>query len=224
MNTAAQAASAPAPQPKILIIDDDESQRVALGELLEPEGFAVSTAITAEEGLERCRTERFDVVLCDLHLPGRSGLWLVGALGEAQPEVASVLVTGQGSTRIAMTALRRGAVEYLTKPVRPRRLLALCRALVAGRGDRLRLRSVRPDEAVGDATDDDSPRDYIRIPVGTRIDAVEREVILRTLAAKAGNKTAAAEALGISRRSIYNKLAEYGFSSDETDERQKSSG
>jgi len=53
--------------------------------------------------------------------------------------------------------------------------------------------------------------ELIKIPVGTPMDLVEREVILRTLEAHEGNKTATAEALGISRRSIYNKLAEYGI-------------
>jgi two-component system response regulator AtoC len=53
--------------------------------------------------------------------------------------------------------------------------------------------------------------DILRIPVGTPMATIEKEVILRTLTAHKGNKTATAEALGISRRSIYNKLAEYGI-------------
>jgi DNA-binding NtrC family response regulator len=57
--------------------------------------------------------------------------------------------------------------------------------------------------------------DVIKIPIGTAMDDIEREVILRTLAANAGNKTATAEVLGISRRSIYNKLALYGLGSDD---------
>jgi len=61
--------------------------------------------------------------------------------------------------------------------------------------------------------------DIIKIPIGTAMDDIEREVILRTLAANAGNKTATAEVLGISRRSIYNKLALYGVATSEEDER-----
>jgi len=57
--------------------------------------------------------------------------------------------------------------------------------------------------------------DVIKIPIGTAMDDIEREVILRTLAANAGNKTATAEVLGISRRSIYNKLALYGISTSD---------
>ena len=61
--------------------------------------------------------------------------------------------------------------------------------------------------------------DIIKIPIGTAMDDIEREVILRTLAANSGNKTATAEVLGISRRSIYNKLAVYGISThDEAEE------
>ena len=61
--------------------------------------------------------------------------------------------------------------------------------------------------------------DIIKIPIGTAMDDIEREVILRTLAANAGNKTATAEVLGISRRSIYNKLALYGVATNEEDDR-----
>ncbi|MDB4971342.1 MAG: DNA-binding transcriptional response regulator, NtrC family, contains AAA-type ATPase, and a, partial [Myxococcales bacterium] len=62
--------------------------------------------------------------------------------------------------------------------------------------------------------------DIIKIPIGTAMDDIEREVILRTLAANAGNKTATAEVLGISRRSIYNKLALYGIATSDEDERE----
>jgi two-component system response regulator AtoC len=61
--------------------------------------------------------------------------------------------------------------------------------------------------------------DVIKIPIGTAMDDIEREVILRTLAANAGNKTATAEVLGISRRSIYNKLALYGIATNDDDDR-----
>src|SRR6185312_2935789 len=66
--------------------------------------------------------------------------------------------------------------------------------------------------------------DIIKIPIGTAMDDIEREVILRTLAANAGNKTATAEVLGISRRSIYNKLALYGVATGEDDERDSAEG
>ena len=62
--------------------------------------------------------------------------------------------------------------------------------------------------------------DVIKIPIGTAMDDIEREVILRTLAANAGNKTATAEVLGISRRSIYNKLALYGVATGDEGERE----
>jgi two-component system response regulator AtoC len=62
--------------------------------------------------------------------------------------------------------------------------------------------------------------DIIKIPIGTAMDDIEREVILRTLAANAGNKTATAEVLGISRRSIYNKLALYGIATNDDDDRE----
>jgi DNA-binding NtrC family response regulator len=116
---------------KILIVDDDAHLVRALDELLAQEGFATRTAGTAEEALDRCREETFHLVLTDLQLPGRNGISLIRALHESCPETKTVLITGHGSVRTAVTALKRGAVEYIAKPIKPRRLLALIHALVA---------------------------------------------------------------------------------------------
>src|SRR5262249_49613693 len=66
-----------------------------------------------------------------LQLPGRNGIALIKTLAEACPDTKSVLITAHGSIRSAVTALKRGAVEYMTKPIKPRRLLALIGALTA---------------------------------------------------------------------------------------------
>jgi DNA-binding NtrC family response regulator len=70
-------------------------------------------------------------VLTDLQLPGRNGISLIKTLHEMCPETKTVLITAHGSIRSAVTALKRGAVEYMTKPIKPRRLLALIGALTA---------------------------------------------------------------------------------------------
>lgn len=86
-------------------------------------------ALTAEAALERFREQTFHLVLTDLQLPGRNGIALIRTLRESCPDTACVLITGHGSIRSAVTALKRGAVEYLTKPVNPSRLLTLVRSL-----------------------------------------------------------------------------------------------
>jgi DNA-binding NtrC family response regulator len=116
-------------QARILVVDDDTDLLAALSELLRGEGYDVATATTAEDALERVREDTFHLVLCDLQLPGRNGITLIKALHEACPATRCVLITGHGSIRSAVLALKRGAVEYMTKPIKPKRLLALVAAL-----------------------------------------------------------------------------------------------
>jgi len=118
-------------QANVLIVDDDTHLLHALAELLGSRGYRVTTAASAEEALDKCRADTFHLVLCDLQLPGRNGISLIKTLREACPSTAAVLITGHGSIRTAVTALKRGAVEYMTKPIKPKRLLALCNALTA---------------------------------------------------------------------------------------------
>jgi DNA-binding NtrC family response regulator len=116
---------------KILAVDDDATLVRALVELLNGEGYQATAAYDAEEALEKCRQETFHLVLTDLQLPGRNGISLIKTLHEMCPETKAVLITAHGSIRSAVTALKRGAVEYMTKPIKPRRLLALIGALTA---------------------------------------------------------------------------------------------
>jgi two-component system response regulator AtoC len=116
---------------KLLVVDDDLPLCRALSELLGQEGYQVTTAVSAEEALERVREDTFHLILTDLQLPGRNGISLIKALHEACPDTKTVLITGHGSVRTAVTALKRGAVEYIAKPIKPRRLLALIQALTA---------------------------------------------------------------------------------------------
>jgi DNA-binding NtrC family response regulator len=117
--------------PKVLIVDDDTELLTALSQLLGAEGYQVSTAATAEDALERFRDDTYHLVLTDLQLPGRNGIALVKALHDSSPATRCVLITGHGSIRSAVLALKRGATEYITKPIKPKRLLALCAALTS---------------------------------------------------------------------------------------------
>src|SRR5262249_45441099 len=116
---------------RILVVDDDTDLLQALAQLLATEGYSVATAATAEDALDRFREETYHLVLTDLQLPGRNGIALIKALHEAAPATRCVLITGHGSIRSAVLALKRGATEYVTKPIKPKRLLALCAALTS---------------------------------------------------------------------------------------------
>jgi DNA-binding NtrC family response regulator len=113
---------------RVLVVDDDVHLGRALHELLTQAGYETTVAHSAEEALDRLREQTFHLVLTDLQLPGRNGISLIKTIAEACPETKCVLITAHGSTRTAVTALKRGAVEYVQKPIKPRRLLAMLSA------------------------------------------------------------------------------------------------
>lgn len=101
--------------PRALLVDDDHASLDALAELIEREGFAVATAATLTEAQTRFYEDTPDVILTDLVLPDGTGVDLVDL---AVPVGALVvLITGYASVETAVDALRRGAADYLTKPV-----------------------------------------------------------------------------------------------------------
>ena len=102
-------------RPRALVVDDDQDIAAVLTELVEREGFAVTSAPTLARAREEIAATVPDIVLVDIHLPDGSGLELLDDQGPAAAEV--VLITGQASVETAVDALRRGAADYLTKPV-----------------------------------------------------------------------------------------------------------
>jgi two-component system response regulator AtoC len=110
---------------RILIIDDEEGVRTSLQLLLEDEGYCVQTAADGVQGLDRARSETFDVVLCDIRMPGRDGLSLLPELLAAQPDATTLMMSAFGDVDQALAAVRSGAYDYLAKPFQPEELL-LC--------------------------------------------------------------------------------------------------
>jgi two-component system response regulator AtoC len=102
--------------PRALIVDDDPGFLLGLAELVKREGFAVSSAGSVKQAREEIAATPPDILLVDLRLPDGSGLDLLdGFEPSATPEL--VLITGSASLETAVDALRRGAIDYVTKPV-----------------------------------------------------------------------------------------------------------
>ena len=101
---------------RILIVDDDASVRDVISVLLQEEGYECRTAAGAEEALDIAAQESPPLVISDMKMPGRDGIWLLEAFRERHPETAVVMLTGYGDTEAAVDCLRRGAVDYLLKP------------------------------------------------------------------------------------------------------------
>jgi DNA-binding NtrC family response regulator len=102
---------------KILVVDDEASARTALAELLRGEDYTVETAGDGFKALGRLEEFAADLVLTDLNMPGIDGVELLRKIKEAQPELPVVLMTAFGGVETAVSAMREGAADYLTKPL-----------------------------------------------------------------------------------------------------------
>ena len=105
------------PANRVLIIDDDESLRKVIGYMLEEAGYDVDRAASAEEGLRLVETRRPDLVLSDIKMPKRDGIELLGDIKRIDASIPVVILTAFASVETAVEAMKRGATDYLTKPI-----------------------------------------------------------------------------------------------------------
>ena len=119
---------------RVLIVDDDEGHAEALADGLEPENCVCRIAHSGKAGIELMSEATFDAILTDLVMHDVGGLEVLQDARRLQPEAVVLLVTGYGSVETAVDAMRLGAADYLTKPVRISELRTrLSRALETGR-------------------------------------------------------------------------------------------
>jgi two-component system response regulator RegA len=171
--------TAPERRPRILLVDDDEPFRSRLARSLGARGFEVAEAASAREAIQAARWLRPDRAVIDLRMADGSGLDVILELKREFPALVSIVLTGYGSIATALEAVRRGAFDYLTKPVDADDVL---RAFEAG-GEEAAAASV------------------------PSLHRVEWEHIQRVLADCEGNVTKAARLLGVHRRTLQRKLA-----------------
>jgi DNA-binding NtrC family response regulator len=108
---------------RVLCVDDDANVRAFIERVLVGAGHEFVAAAGVDEARERLAEQQFSAVLCDISLPGCSGLDLLRELRADHPDVAAVVVTGRNDPTIANHALDLGALGYLTKPFEPNELL-----------------------------------------------------------------------------------------------------
>jgi two-component system nitrogen regulation response regulator GlnG len=104
--------------PKLLVIDDEPAIQHAFRKAFHPPEFDTLTVRTAEEGLARLAADRPDVVVLDVHLPDADGLAAFDRVKQLDARVPVILITGHGTSELAIEAMKRGAFDYLTKPLR----------------------------------------------------------------------------------------------------------
>ena len=177
---------------RVLIVDDEPRLRELLADEIGDMGFLPTTTRTAEEALRLLADESFGIALLDLQLPLMNGIDLFERIRLQWPATQVIVLTGYGDLDVARQAIRLDVVDFLTKPCPLHDLeMAMERA-------RRRLDPGVPPE----------PESITAGESITLADA-EREQILAALARAGGNRTLAAETLGISRRTLHYRLSEY---------------
>jgi len=101
---------------RLLLVDDDGVNRYTVSKALQRVGYLVSEANNGEEALERYDKTDFDLVLCEIDLPGMDGIKVLQGIKQASPDAMVVLMTEQAQVETVIQALRHGAQDYLIKP------------------------------------------------------------------------------------------------------------
>lgn len=112
---------------KILVIDDERSIRNTLKDILEYEKYEVDLAEDGKQGIERIRNAEYDVVLCDIKMPGLDGIEVLERLVVLAPETPVVMISGHGNIDTAVDSIKKGAFDYIEKPLDLNRLLITIR-------------------------------------------------------------------------------------------------
>ena len=123
-------------QPSVLVVEDDVDLRRTISESLESEGFAAAQSPDATDAIERLKAFAYDAVVIDLHLPDASGMDVLDEAVSRYPEIRAVVITGFGGVTEAVSAMKRGAVDFLIKPFQLTQLARVIQAAV----DQRRLR------------------------------------------------------------------------------------
>lgn len=181
----------------VLVIEDETRYREFLLETLRNMQCNPTGAATAKEAQQVLDTFLPDVLFLDLNLPVTNGMTFLETFRTRHRDVPVIILTGHGDLPVAQTAIRFGVTEFLTKPCHLgeiERALDRARKQIARAGSSSLNAAPEPDELEGESM---------------TLNEIERDAILDALRACNGNRSAAAAKLGISRRSLYNKINEY---------------
>ncbi len=156
----------------ILVIDDEKSIRNTLKDILEYEQHEVDLAEDGPSGIELLGQDHFDIVLCDIKMPGMDGMEVLAKIEEMHPEIPVLMISGHGNIDTAVEAIKKGAYDFIEKPLDLNRLLvtirnALERKDLVVETKRLRKKINRQYEIVGKSESIQKVRDMIDRVAGT---------------------------------------------------------
>lgn len=137
-------------QGKLLIVDDELSVRDSLGKWFREEAYEIGTAESASEALTRMAENKWDLALLDIKMRGTDGIELQRRLHELDPDLIVIMMTGYASVETAVTALKNGAYDYVSKPLDPDEIAHLVKKALAHK--RAEQENARLRETVAEAT------------------------------------------------------------------------
>jgi DNA-binding NtrC family response regulator len=207
----------------VLVVDDEAHLRNLLSGVVRKMGCSVVGAASAEEAARVMTAEPRQVIILDLNLPGMQGMDFCEVVHQRWPKTQVIILTGFGDLDAAKRAIRAEVVDFLTKPFHLGDIeVALDRArrrlFPINTKPQLLIEPEPEEEALTARTEaHGEARTGVAGPAGspTTLEAMERELILTVLKKHQGNRTSAAAELGISRRTLYNKLVTYGYGEEE---------
>ncbi len=135
---------------RILVVDDEDSVRSVLSQVLQEDGYAVTEAASGESALEFMKKESFSLVITDIVMPGVTGLELLEKIKQLYPETQVIIMTSYASLDTAITAMRNGAYDYFFKPFKNIELVsaATARAIEKVRlGEELKVKNKKLSKA-----------------------------------------------------------------------------
>jgi len=112
---------------KILVVDDERAIRRALREILEFEEFEVDEAENGKQGLEKAKAEQYDVIFCDIKMPEMDGMEVLDGLLKAKVDAPVIMISGHGNIETAVQAIKKGAFDFIEKPLDLNRILVTIR-------------------------------------------------------------------------------------------------
>ena len=191
----------------VLIVEDEKNQRAMLERAVRQMEFEVAAVESAEQACRILGELRPTLAMLDLNLPGMSGLELAEKIHDQLPKTRTIILTGYGDLDTARQAMRVDVVDFLLKPCPLGELeTALGRAYLKA-CDVAGLPQVEAEAAPPGLAPAAAPPQVSEAP--TRLDQVERQLIESALSRHGGQRQPAADELGISVRTLYNRLTRY---------------
>jgi len=132
---------------RVLIVDDEDTLRLTIKTRLASGGFETDAAVDGEEALEKLKQSRFDVVLLDINMPRMDGITALGIISDLHPHTDVIMLTGFADFTTAIECLKKGAKDYLVKPIDTTELITRLRSLLRARNSEAALDELKGGQA-----------------------------------------------------------------------------